>query len=97
MTILDLPYLYVIYQLHVSKEDKNTIFPNKISGSQSYLKGKLFLIVAVPVLLQASERANPPPRKSKTPQGIFFSTIFQVTSEGEFFGIPLNDWNGQNL
>jgi hypothetical protein len=48
----------------------------------------------VPVLVQASLRANPPPRKSRTPHGIFFSTIFHVTNDGDRFGMALIDWNG---
>ncbi len=52
---------------------------------------------ALPVLVQASEMANPPPTNKSTPHGIFFSITFQVTKDGDFFGSTPIGWNGQNL
>ena len=46
---------------------------------------------------QASLRAKPPPSRKMTPQASLVSTSFQLMREGEFSGLLLKDWNGQNL
>jgi hypothetical protein len=50
-----------------------------------------------PVLVHASESAKPPPRKSMTPHGSFFSMMSHVMRVGDCFGKSWLDWKGQNL
>ena len=49
------------------------------------------LKIWIPVFVQASDKANPPPMKSKTPQGSLLSMISQDTRAGDDSGLSLAD------